>query len=245
MRITAIIPVYNHRYKIKSVCLSILRSRAVGHIYLVNDGSDALCTDVLRQLALGYPQITLIEHSINQGKGAALISGLNEAKTAGYSHAFQIDADGQHVADIDQFATYALRYPSAIVLGYPTYDHSVPRHRLIARYATHIWVWINTLSFAIKDSMCGYRIYPIAAALESATEVRGKQMDFDTEILIRLSWCGHLFINLPVKVTYPEDGISHFRMGKDNLLITWMHTRLFFGMLCNLPRLLRKKLKGV
>ena len=41
----------------------------------------------------------------------------------------------------------------AIIAGYPIYDESVPKLRLYARYLTHVWVWINTLSLAIKDSM--------------------------------------------------------------------------------------------
>lgn len=240
MRITVVIPVYNHPHRIEAVCLDILRSHSVAHIYLVNDGSDEACTEVLQQLSHKYQQITLIEHIRNQGKGAAVISGLKHAHAAGYTHAFQIDADQQHKADMVEFVAQVDRDPSAIVLGYPVYDQTVPRHRLIGRYATHIWVWINTLSFAIKDSMCGYRVYPIALVLDCVSQVQGRRMDFDTEILVHLSWKGASFINLPVNVIYPTDGISHFRMGKDNLLITWMHTRLFFGMLLRLPRLLKR-----
>jgi hypothetical protein len=47
--------------------------------------------------------------------------------------------------------------------------------------------------------------------------------------------------NLPTRVIYPEDGISHFRMWRDNLRITAMHTRLVLGMLPRAPRLILRK----
>ena len=61
---------------------------------------------------------------------------------------------------------------------------------------------------------------------------------FDTEILVRLHWLDVAVIQFPTTVCYPRDGVSHFRALRDNLLISWMHTRLFFGMLLRLPQLL-------
>src|SRR6218665_1350393 len=51
--------------------------------------------------------------------------------------------------------------PDAVVYGVPLYDDCGPKARLYGRYATHIWVWINTLSLDIRDSMCGFRVYPL------------------------------------------------------------------------------------
>jgi hypothetical protein len=108
----------------------------------------------------------------------------------------------------------------------------VPKSRLFARYITHVWVWIETLSFTIRDSMCGFRVYPLAPVIQLADRVRlGRRMDFDPEILVRLHWDGHRIISQPTKVAYPVCGQSHFRLWRDNCLISWMHTRLVFGML--------------
>jgi hypothetical protein len=118
----------------------------------------------------------------------------------------------------------------------------VPRSRLYGRYLTHVWVWINTLSFEIRDSMCGLRVYPLATACQIWRKQRiGRRMDFDTEVLVRLSWSGVTIINIPTHVTYPADGVSHFRLLKDNVFISLMHTRLFFGMLVRLPLLLGRR----
>ena len=69
----------------------------------------------------------------------------------------------------------------------------------------------------------------------------GRRMDFDTEIAVRLFWSGMGIVNVPTRVRYPEDGVSHFRVWHDNVLISAMHTRLFFGMLLRAPALLWRK----
>ena len=129
-----------------------------------------------------------------------------------------------------------------MIAGYPIYDETVPAIRLYARYLTHVWVWINTLSLEIRDSMCGFRVYPLAPVMQLiARQKVGLRMDFDTEILVRLYWAGLAVVNLPTRVAYPTDGVSHFRVWLDNVLITRMHTVLFFGMLPRIPRLLARK----
>ena len=136
-------------------------------------------------------------------------------------------------------------HPRAIVNGRPLYDDSVPTGRLVGRYATHVWVWINTLSLAIADSMCGFRAYPLAATIAMLDrESVGLRMDFDIEIIVRLHWAGVPVRNLPTRVTYPLDGVSHFDLWRDNLRISKMHARLFFGMLWRSPRLLARRMLG-
>lgn len=134
--------------------------------------------------------------------------------------------------------TLAQSNPGAVISGAPDY-RNVPRLRLYGRYLTHVWVWINTLSLEIQDSMCGFRIYPLEITLGVLEKsYTGDRMDFDPEILVRLHWDGVRIIQMRTTVTYPRDGVSHFRGVRDNVLISWMHTRLFFGMVWRLPRLL-------
>ncbi|WP_317202890.1 glycosyltransferase family 2 protein [Janthinobacterium sp.] len=236
-----VVPVYNHEHAVTAVVQGLLRHGL--HCILVDDGSAAPCARALDALALAEPsRITLLRHAVNQGKGAAVLSGFAEAGRRGYSHLLQIDADGQHDgADVPRFLAQAGAHPAAVIAGCPVYDASVPAARLYGRYATHIWVWINTLSLQIKDSMCGFRVYPVAPVLALARAgALGRRMNFDTDILVRLYWAGLEVRNLPTRVAYPADGVSHFRLWRDNVLITRMHTQLFFGMLWRLPRLLAR-----
>lgn len=237
-----VVPVYNHAGAIGTVLAGLLRAGVP--CLLVDDGSDAPCAAVLDTLARMHPdQVELVRLAHNQGKGVAVLAGIRRAAQLGYTHALQIDADGQHqTADVPAFFEKARAHPQAIIAGHPVYDESVPKARLYGRYATHIWVWINTLSFEIKDSMCGFRVYPVTAVNDLAARARlGQRMNFDTEILVRLFWEGRRVVNLPTRVSYPADGVSHFRVWRDNVQISWMHTELFFGMLLRFPRLLARR----
>ncbi len=231
--VCALIPVYNHPTTIAAVC-SQLQQLGLP-VLLVDDGSDAECAAVLDALQAAGHRLLRLSH--NQGKGAAVRAGLARAEQLGYSHALQVDADGQHaVADLPGFLAAMRSQPQALVIGYPQYDDSVSRLRFYGRYATHVWVWINTLSLAIRDSMCGARIYPLAAVNRLlAAQPCGDRMAFDTEVLVRWHWRGGAVINLPVQVHYPEGGVSHFNLWRDNLHISAMHARLFFGMLRRAP----------
>ena len=240
-RPVAVIPVYNHGEAVGGV---VERVRANGlRCVLVDDGSGVECAAVLDALARA-PDVTLLRLPRNQGKGGAMMAGLRAAAAAGYTHALQIDADGQHdTADIPAFLAQAARSPAAVICGTPVYDDSIPAIRFYGRYASHLWVWISSLSFAIRDSMCGFRVYPLASVVALFDSVRlGRRMDFDPEVLVRLHWRGVEMVNLPTRVTYPRDGVSHFRYGFDNLLIVAMYVRLFFGMLLRAPLLLWRKL---
>jgi glycosyltransferase involved in cell wall biosynthesis len=240
-----VIPVYNHGHAIGRMVDGV-RAQALPCI-LVDDGSEPGCAAVLDALAARHPgDVTLLRLAQNQGKGAAVIAGLRLAAQRGHTHAVQIDADGQHRAeDLGGFVDEARAYPDAVVSGTPVYDASVPKGRLYGRYATHVWVWINTLSLQIRDSMCGFRVYPLASVLPLAdAEFIGRRMDFDPEVLVRLFWRGVPVRNRPTRVIYPDDGVSHFDVWRDNVRISKMHTRLFFGMLRRLPRLLAMRLRA-
>jgi hypothetical protein len=169
--------------------------------------------------------------------------GLRAAAAGGYSHALQVDADGQHDAEaIPRLLASAEAAPEALVGGVPRFDASVPASRLYGRRLTNFWIRVNTLSGAIADGMCGLRVYPLAKTLAALDRAgMGDRMDFDPEILVRLAWAGVPMRFLPVAVHYPEGGVSHFRLGRDNALISWMHTRLFFGMLLRLPVLVWRR----
>lgn len=231
-----VIPCYNHGATMASVLARLAPFKLP--IIVVDDGSDAATQQQLAQLSAENLHIARLPS--NQGKGAAVILGLRTAMRQGYTHALQLDADGQHaIEDVPTMLAEACRYPDWLISGRPRYDESVPKARLYGRYVTHFWVWVETLSFSVKDSMCGFRVYPLAPTLALCDRRQiGQRMDFDTEIMVRLYWQGTPSRFLATRVVYPEAGLSHFDALWDNLRISWMHTRLFFGMLPRIPRLL-------
>ncbi|MCP4391818.1 MAG: glycosyltransferase family 2 protein, partial [Gammaproteobacteria bacterium] len=164
-RPAVLIPVYDHEEAIGQTLNQVLQHDCP--VMLVDDGSGAACRDRLLALSKAHPQrVSLLRLKVNSGKGAAVKAGLRALMAQGYSHAIQLDADGQHeISDLPRFLAASKTCPERLVSGYPQYDN-VPLIRYYARYLTHVWVWINTLSFEIRDTMCGFRVYPLAAVTE-------------------------------------------------------------------------------
>lgn len=232
-----LIPVYDHEGPLPGL---IGRLKPYGlPCILVDDGSSPGCAETIARLASQEPWVQAIRHEQNRGKGAALKTGLLAAEQKGYSHALQIDADGQHdTGDIGKFLAASAANPEAVVAGCPIYDDSVPKSRYYGRYLTHLWVWINTLSFSIRDALCGFRVYPVPSCVRLIRSTHlGDRMEFDAEILMRLYWQRVPIVSIPTRVTYPEDGISHFRLWSDNVRLSRMQARMFFGMLLRIPGL--------
>jgi hypothetical protein len=158
-----------------------------------------------------------------------------------------VDADGQHdLRDVPKFLEAAGREPDAVICGRPVFDASIPKVRFLSRYITHALVWLQTLSFSqVRDSMCGFRLYPLATVLEVVDrDGVGTRMDFDVELLVKLVWRGRTLRWIDTRVSYPADGISHFRMLYDNLRLAGMHVRLVLGMLWRSPVLIFRRIRG-
>ncbi|RIY36830.1 glycosyltransferase family 2 protein [Psittacicella gerlachiana] len=232
-----IIPHYKHADKIGKV-IEVLQAKNLP-IIVIDDGSDLQSQKQLQTLAQAKG-FSLELNSQNQGKGAVVKQAFKLAQAQGYTHAIQVDADGQHqIQDVLKFIALAKVNPQALICGLPIYGADAPKSRLYGRKITNFWNMINTWSLDLADGMCGFRLYPLASinALIEAQPI-GDRMDFDTEILVRSHWEAIPMLWLETPVKYNQDGSSHFRAWGDNWLISKMHARLFFGML---GRILRGK----
>lgn len=215
-------------------------------VWVVVDGSTDGTAERLQALAEAAPDLRVEVLPHNQGKGAAVLHGLRAARAAGYTHALTMDADGQHPAGlIRAFMQASGERPETMVLGRPVFDASAPLLRVRGRRVSNAWTRLETLGAGIGDSLYGFRVYPIAGLVAVMSGQRWmRRFDFDTEAVVRLAWRGVKPVNLdaPVKYLRPEEGgVSHFRYGRDNLLLTWMHTRLMLEFVLRLPLLLWRK----
>jgi len=211
-------------------------------VFVVVDGSRDGTTEGLQAMAAADPGLHVWVLARNQGKGAAVLHGLRQARGAGFTHALTMDADGQHPAPcIDAFMRASLERPDAMILGRPLFDASAPLLRVRGRRVSNWWTNLETLGAGVDDSLFGFRVYPIADLLAVMEHQRWmRRFDFDTEAVVRLAWRGVKPINrdAPVRYLTPEEGgVSHFRYGRDNALLTWMHTRLMIGFALRLPML--------
>lgn len=217
-------------------------------VWVVCDGSTDGTPAMLQALAAADPGLRVDVLPVNQGKGAAVLHGLEQAARAGFTHALTMDSDGQHPAElIGDFMRRSAARPEAMILGRPVFDASAPLIRVRGRRISNWWTNLETLGAGVADSLYGFRVYPIAAL---AAVMHGqhwmRRFDFDTEAVVRLAWRGVKPVNVdaPVKyLTAAEGGVSHFRYGRDNVLLTWMHTRLMLEFLLRLPLLAWRRLR--
>lgn len=218
-------------------------------VWVVIDGSTDDTAKGIEALAANDPGLRVLVLPENQGKGAAVMHGLAAAQAAGFTHALTMDADGQHPADlIPTFMQASLARPDTMVLGKPVFDASAPLLRVRGRRVSNGWTHLETLGAGIGDSLYGFRIYPIAHLLAiMRRQPWMRRFDFDTEAVVRLAWRGVRPVNIDAPVKYlraDEGGVSHFRYGRDNVLLTWMHTRLMVEFLLRLPGLLVRRVMG-
>ena len=239
-----IIPSYNPGEKVFE---TVRAARAAwAPVWVVIDGSTDGTAERLAALAATDPHLEVFHERRNRGKGAALLTGFTEALARGYTHALTMDSDGQHPGEcIGAFMQASLERPEAMVLGVPRFDVSAPRIRVLGRRVSNGWAHLETLWGGIEDSLFGLRVYPLEPLVREMQRRRGmRRFDFDVEAAVRLSWLGVPAVNLPAPVRYftaAEGGVSHFRYGRDNALLTAMHVRLFFGFLARLPRLIARR----
>ncbi len=242
-----LIPSYNPGPKVFDTVRAALEQWSP--VWVVVDGSTDGSAAALQTMAASEPRLKVLVLPTNRGKGAAVLHGIRAALEAGFTHALAMDSDGQHPAEkIPAFMQASQLAPAAMVLGRPIFDASAPRLRVRGRKISNGWTHIETLGAGIGDSLYGFRVYPMAA-LERVMRHQPwmRRFDFDVEAVVRLSWRGVRPINLPAPVRYfrpDEGGVSHFNYWRDNILLTWMHARLFLGFLIRLPLLLARRLRS-
>ncbi len=243
-----LIPSYNTG---RQVYATVRAARAVWPVvWVVVDGSTDGTAQGLQALAALDPGLRVWVLAKNAGKGAAVLHGMQQAAAAGYTHVLTMDSDGQHPADlIPVFMQASLSRPDAMILGRPVFDASAPLLRVRGRRVSNGWTNLETLGAGVADSLYGFRVYPVAALVAvMQRQPWMRRFDFDTEAVVRLAWAHVKPINLDAPVKYlraDEGGVSHFRYGRDNLLLSWMHTRLMLEFVLRLPVLVWRRARGL
>lgn len=204
-RIAALIPAFDCARTIADVVRGAARHAA--HVLVIDDGSGDDTAALAR--AAGAE---VIRHPANRGKGAALRTGLIRLLAAGFTHAFSIDGDGQHLeAEMGRMLDVSRAAPAAIVLGA---RRIAPEQEVapIKRFGNDFANWWVSLAAGreFADTQTGFRIYPIAATLELG--VQAERYQFESEVLILAARRGIDIRTCDVAVFYPPPGerISHY-----------------------------------
>ncbi|HEX3728222.1 MAG TPA: glycosyltransferase [Opitutaceae bacterium] len=205
-------------------------------VWVVVDGSRDGSPDAVRALARNEPGLRVIERPRNGGKGAAVATGAETALAEGFTHVLTLDADGQHPADlIPAFMAASQSRPAALILGRPVFGPEAPAERMQGRKLSVALARLEILGPGIADPLFGFRVYPAAALLRTLRSTRwARRYDFDHEAAVRMVWNGTPTRNLPAPCRYlsrAEGGVSHFRYGRDNAFLVWLHVRLIAELL--------------
>ena len=220
-KLAIVVPIFNHAKQFKEFLPKLLSLGAP--VILVDDGSREA-----EELEIIAKENGLIfaRNEKNLGKGAAFCLGAKKADKLGFTHIFQIDADGQHGIDsFENFKKASMENPDAVVNGCPVYRNA-PASRFYGRKVTNFWVALEVPRVKIRDAMCGFRIYPLREVLKVLPSLKFARMGFDIEIIVRLARAKCRIVNMDVAVDYPENGASNFRMVKDNASISALHALL-------------------
>jgi len=220
--VAAIIPAFEAGKTIGAVVADVCGYCA--RVVVVDDGST---DDTAARAASAGAEV--LRHAVNSGKGAAVARGLREAHRLGFTHALQVDADGQHLgSEIPLLLAASDGVPRAIVVGVRNKaGHPIARINRVGN-----WFADRVLRLVARrplpDTQSGFRIYPVAATL--GLDVRGMRYDFETEVLLRAARRGMDVVGVPVAVYYPPvaERVSHYRPAKDTLRIVRSVLRVVF-----------------
>ncbi len=157
----------------------------------------------------------VIRHEVNQGKGAALKTGFEALKRAGFTHAITLDADGQHDPNrIPAFATALVQPGVELVLGNRFHDsRGMP---LVRRMVNNSMSWLisRICRCEIPDSQCGYR--GVRLENPSLLKAQANHFEYESEVLILTARARGKIVSVPVPTKYGDER-SKIRPWQDTL----------------------------
>jgi len=226
-KVIIVIPTYNNMETIKNVVNDVLSYDYP--VIVVDDGSDKIVENLFTQEE--QKNIYFVRHSENEGKGKAIISGIQKAKELAYTHVLSMDGDGQHLAS-EAYLLIDVCINDTIIIGARNFNlDNVPFGSRFGRWFSNIWAKLNTGKM-ITDSLSGYRIYPVSI-LE--LPIQTKKFDWEMEVLIRHAQSGKDIKEIAIECYYPvaEERVSHFRNFEDTMSIVWVHLQVLFDRFLN------------
>ena len=196
--ISVVLPAYNEEENIKNTlsnCINFLSKKFEDYeIIAVNDGSSDLTKVEIEKMMHENSRIELIDHSVNQGYGAALNSGF---ECASKDYIFLMDSDGQFdIKDIDLMTPFVTG--QNVVLGYRK-NRADNFIRSLNAYLYNLYIKL-LFGLRVKDIDCAFKLFP-KTAYEKIKPIKSRGALYSAELLIKLVRNGY-------KVK--EIGVNHY-----------------------------------
>jgi glycosyltransferase involved in cell wall biosynthesis len=221
LRCCVLVPTYNNSGTLEQVITGILKY--TDRIIVINDGA----TDTTASILSRFPQLQIVTHPFNQGKGMALRHGFEVALKAGNRYAISIDSDGQHFpADLKLFLDEIESSPDTLIIGARNMStEQIPGKSSFGNKFSNFWFLVET-RISLPDTQSGYRLYPV----EKMKDMRffTSKFEFEIEVMVKAAWKDIPIKAIPIQVYYAsgKERVSHFRPGKDFLRISLLNTWL-------------------
>lgn len=241
-----IIPTYNNAGTLQDV---LERTLAQGlPVALVDDGCTDNTREVLDSVIAGLgpviagpdrqSTVTVLTHSHNMGKGAALKTAFRWALEKGYTYAVTIDSDGQHYPE-DIPLLIKEKGENTLVVGSRTTRGANASGSFANRFS-NFWFTAYT-GIRLTDTQTGFRLYPLRDL--PSMKVVGNRYEAELSLLLFSAWKGLSLVPVQVRVNYPRDRVTHFRPFQDFMRITLVNIiGLPLALLYGWPRILLHKL---
>ena len=233
MKIACAIPYYNHAATVLQVAAGARRH--LDDVRVIDDGSTEHPPDFEPELKrLG---VRLLRHDRNRGKGAAIRTAAAALLSDNVDYMIVMDADGQHLPDdLPRFIEAINSDPDSVVIGCRDFEHAenVPDASKFGRKFSNFWCRLET-GLTCQDTQSGFRAYPLRAFRE--LRFCCSRYNFEIEVLVKLLWSGFHPVEIPIGVIYEKPGmrITHFRLWKDNFLLSVLHASLVTRRLLPIP----------
>jgi len=238
LKCCVLIPTYNNAKTIEGVIQSTLQY--CDEVIIVNDG----CADNTADIIAKYPQLIVITHEVNKGKGVGLRNGFTKAAELGFDYTISIDSDGQHFPkDFIVFLEKVEKEPGSLIIGARNMDvANVPGKSNFGKKFSNFWFWAET-GISLPDTQSGFRLYPVQRLKK--IWLFTTKFELEIEVIVKAAWRGVPVTSVPVSVYYAPEGerVSHFMPGKDSTRISFLNTYLVtLALLFWRPVMLLRKL---
>ncbi len=199
-------------------------------IILINDGSKPENLHYFTDLAAAHPEIHLLHHPVNRGKGAALKTAFAwflENRPEGLG-VVTVDGDNQHHPADTLACTEKMLETKHLVLGCRDFSlpHVPPRSKAGNTITCNVFKIF--VGMTISDTQTGLRALP-AAILKTMLEIKGDRFEYETNMLLALKEYSIPWQEVKIRTVYIEENkSSHFRAVRDSWRIYKLILAHFF-----------------
>ena len=228
-KISVVLPSLDPDEKLIAVVDGLLEY-GFSHIILVNDGSKQENLHYFTELAEKHPEITLLHHEVNKGKGAALKNAFRwflENRPDGFG-VVTVDGDNQHHPEDTRNCCLRMMETGHAILGCRDFDQEdVPARSSFGNKTTSA-IFKIFVGMTISDTQTGLRALP-RPVVEKLVDVYGDRFEYETNMLLAFKTMGIAYEDEKIRTVYIEENkSSHFRVIHDSWRIYKLILAHFF-----------------